>query len=56
MSTGGSDDPSIDTGPGRGGRGWALASSLPVPDDPYFDDPARVSAALSRLDELVADL
>ncbi|MET7494225.1 aminoglycoside phosphotransferase family protein [Streptomyces sp900116325] len=38
------------------GRGWALASSLPAPDDPYFDDPARVSAALSRLDELVADL
>ncbi|MGY5031341.1 hypothetical protein ACWC9U_10525 [Streptomyces sp. 900116325] len=38
------------------GRGWALASSLPVPDDPYFDDPARVSAALSRLDALVADL
>ena len=22
------------------GRGWALASSLPVPDDPFFDDPA----------------
>lgn len=38
------------------GRGWALASSLPVPDDPYFDDRARVSAALHRLDELVADL
>lgn len=38
------------------GRGWALASSLPVPDDPYFDDPARASAALYCLDELVADL
>lgn len=38
------------------GRGRALASSLPVPDDPYFDDPARVSTALSRLDALVADL
>ncbi|WP_443044226.1 phosphotransferase [Streptomyces sp. NBC_00353] len=33
------------------GRGWALASSLPVPDDP-----ARVRAALHQLDELVADL
>ncbi|MFI5628549.1 hypothetical protein ACIA8E_04005 [Streptomyces sp. NPDC051664] len=38
------------------GRGWAPASSPPVPDDPYFHDPARVSAALYRLDELGADL
>ncbi|MGW9133682.1 phosphotransferase [Streptomyces sp. NPDC055681] len=38
------------------GRGRALASSLPVPDDPYSDDPARARAALRHLDELVADL
>ncbi|MFD1539048.1 aminoglycoside phosphotransferase family protein [Nonomuraea guangzhouensis] len=38
------------------GRGWGLASSLPVPDDPYFDVPGRREAALRRLDELIADL
>ncbi|AWS47698.1 aminoglycoside phosphotransferase family protein [Streptosporangium sp. 'caverna'] len=37
------------------GRGWALASSLPVPDDPFFNDPARVTTALRHLDELIAD-
>lgn len=37
------------------GRGWALASSLPVPDDPFFDDPARVTTALHHLDEILAD-
>ncbi|MFJ4922105.1 aminoglycoside phosphotransferase family protein [Streptomyces sp. NPDC088725] len=38
------------------GRGWALAGSLPVPDDPYYADPARVRTALSQLDALIADL
>lgn len=38
------------------GRGWALAGSLPVPDDPFFDDPARVTAALHHLNGLIADL
>ncbi|UUN30376.1 phosphotransferase [Streptomyces sp. FIT100] len=39
------------------GRGWALAGSLPVPDDPFFAaDPARVTTAPDRLDQLVADL
>ncbi|GAA3740547.1 aminoglycoside phosphotransferase (APT) family kinase protein [Spinactinospora alkalitolerans] len=38
------------------GRGWGLAASLPVPDDPFFDDPARVTTALHHLDELIADL
>lgn len=39
------------------GRGWALASSLPVPRDPFFQqDPARVTTALRRLDALIADL
>ncbi|MCM2389274.1 aminoglycoside phosphotransferase family protein [Streptomyces albipurpureus] len=39
------------------GRGWALASSLPVPDDPYFHrHPQRVSTALDQLGELVGDL
>ncbi|WP_308168741.1 aminoglycoside phosphotransferase family protein [Nonomuraea sp. NEAU-A123] len=38
------------------GRGWGLASSLPVPDDPYFDVPGRRDAALRHLDELIADL
>ncbi|MEV6738948.1 aminoglycoside phosphotransferase family protein [Streptomyces sp. NPDC051104] len=38
------------------GRGWALAGSLPVPDDPYFQqDPARVRTALHRLEQLIAD-
>jgi aminoglycoside phosphotransferase (APT) family kinase protein len=38
------------------GRGWALAGSLPVPDDPFFDVPSRVTTALGHLDELLADL
>ncbi|MEU9014963.1 hypothetical protein AB0D12_35510 [Streptomyces sp. NPDC048479] len=38
------------------GRGRALAGSLPVPDDPFFNNPARVTAALHHLDELIADL
>ncbi|MCA2224197.1 aminoglycoside phosphotransferase family protein [Nonomuraea aurantiaca] len=38
------------------GRGWGLASSLPTPDDPYFDVPGRRDAALRQLDELIADL
>ena len=38
------------------GRGWALAGSLPVPTDPYFEEPDRVERALRQLDELVADL
>ena len=37
------------------GRGIALAGSLPVPDDPFFDDPARVTAALRHLDAIVSD-
>ncbi|MGR6974600.1 aminoglycoside phosphotransferase family protein [Streptomyces cynarae] len=38
------------------GRGWALAGSLPVPDDPYFrQDPARVRTALHHLEQLIAD-
>lgn len=37
------------------GRGWALAASLPVPDDPCFTDPTRIQTALGHLDELVAD-
>ncbi|PSK98016.1 aminoglycoside phosphotransferase (APT) family kinase protein [Murinocardiopsis flavida] len=37
------------------GRGWALASSLPVPDDPFFADPARVDAALAHLEAVIAD-
>lgn len=38
------------------GRGWALAGSLPVPDDPFFQkDPARVTAALHHLDQVIAD-
>ncbi|MFI9567220.1 aminoglycoside phosphotransferase family protein [Streptomyces rishiriensis] len=37
-------------------RGWALAGSLPVPDDPFFrDHPARITAALHHLEEIVAD-
>lgn len=38
------------------GRGWGLASSLPVLDDPYFDVPGRRDAALRHLDEIIADL
>ncbi|MFF1695744.1 hypothetical protein ACFVXC_19270 [Streptomyces sp. NPDC058257] len=37
------------------GRGLALAGSLPVPDDPFFDDPVRVTAALRHLDAIVRD-
>lgn len=37
------------------GRGLALAGSLPVPDDPFFDDPARVTAALRHLDAVITD-
>ncbi|WP_369264648.1 aminoglycoside phosphotransferase family protein [Streptomyces sp. R35] len=38
------------------GRGWALAASLPVPDDPFFqEDPARVTAALHHLEQVIAD-
>lgn len=37
-------------------RGWALAGALPVPTDPFFAErPDRVTAALRRLDALVAD-
>ncbi|WP_409375156.1 aminoglycoside phosphotransferase family protein [Streptomyces justiciae] len=37
-------------------RGWALAGSLPVPDDPFFQqDPARVTAALDHLAQVVED-
>lgn len=38
------------------GRGWGLACSLPVPDDPFFAGrPDRVDAALRDLDVLLAD-
>lgn len=38
------------------GRGWAIAGSLPVPDDPFFqEDPARVTAALQHLEAVLAD-
>jgi aminoglycoside phosphotransferase (APT) family kinase protein len=38
------------------GRGWAVASSLPVPDDPYFrGHPERIEAALRHLGDIVAD-
>ncbi|MGW6501827.1 aminoglycoside phosphotransferase family protein [Nonomuraea angiospora] len=37
------------------GRGWGLASSLPVPDDPYDADPACVERALRQLNEIIAD-
>ncbi|MEU1271518.1 aminoglycoside phosphotransferase family protein [Streptomyces sp. NPDC005799] len=38
------------------GRGWALAGSLPVPDDPYFrDHPARVTAAVRHVEQIIAD-
>ncbi|MDA2807572.1 aminoglycoside phosphotransferase family protein [Nocardiopsis suaedae] len=39
------------------GRGWALASSLPVPDDPYFQaKPDRAEAALRDLEQILDDL
>ncbi|MEQ4718150.1 aminoglycoside phosphotransferase family protein [Nonomuraea sp. B19D2] len=37
------------------GRGWGVAASLPVPDDPYYDDPVRVEVALRHLEEIIAD-
>ncbi|WP_328916058.1 MULTISPECIES: aminoglycoside phosphotransferase family protein [unclassified Streptomyces] len=38
------------------GRGWALASALPAPSDPYFHDhPERIALALRRLAAIVAD-
>ncbi|MGX1913277.1 aminoglycoside phosphotransferase family protein [Streptomyces phaeochromogenes] len=38
------------------GRGWALAGSLPVLDDPFFqEDPARVATALRHLEAIIAD-
>ncbi|MGI3198283.1 phosphotransferase [Streptomyces sp. GLT-R25] len=38
------------------GRGWALAGSLPVLDDPFFqEDPARVTTALRHLEAIIAD-
>jgi aminoglycoside phosphotransferase (APT) family kinase protein len=38
------------------GRGWALAGSLPVPDDPSFRaDSARVTTALRHLEQVIAD-
>ncbi|MER5209790.1 aminoglycoside phosphotransferase family protein [Streptomyces sp. NPDC002838] len=38
------------------GRGWAVAGSLPVPDDPFFQaDPARVTAAVRHLEAVVED-
>ncbi|MGW3116459.1 phosphotransferase [Streptomyces sp. NPDC001107] len=38
------------------GRGWALAGSLPVPDDPFFrDHPARITAALKHQEAILAD-
>ncbi|MER7349647.1 aminoglycoside phosphotransferase family protein [Streptomyces aurantiacus] len=38
------------------GRGIALAGSLPVPDDPFFQrDPARVTTALRHLEGILAD-
>lgn len=37
-------------------RGWGLASSLPVPDDPFFAGrPDRVERSLQRLGEITAD-
>ncbi|WP_241483064.1 aminoglycoside phosphotransferase family protein [Nocardiopsis halophila] len=38
------------------GRGWGLASSLPVPDDPYFRGrPDRMEDALRQLHEILDD-
>lgn len=38
------------------GRGWALASSLPAPDDPFFTQvPTRVDTALRDLRAIVDD-
>jgi aminoglycoside phosphotransferase (APT) family kinase protein len=37
------------------GRGWGLAASLPVPGDPYYDDPVRVTTALRHLEAIIAD-
>lgn len=38
------------------GRGWALASALPTPSDPYFrDHPERIALALRQLAAIVAD-
>ncbi|WP_037671397.1 aminoglycoside phosphotransferase family protein [Streptomyces griseus] len=37
-------------------RGWALAGSLPVPEDPFFrEDPDRVTQALRHLEAVIAD-
>ncbi|QEU97329.1 aminoglycoside phosphotransferase family protein [Streptomyces kanamyceticus] len=36
-------------------RGLALAGSLPVPDDPFFAVPARVTASLRHLDAVLED-
>ncbi|WP_017624641.1 aminoglycoside phosphotransferase family protein [Nocardiopsis chromatogenes] len=39
------------------GRGWGLASSLPVPDDPYFQAvPGRVEAGLRDLEQILDDM
>jgi aminoglycoside phosphotransferase (APT) family kinase protein len=39
------------------GRGWALASALPAPSDPYFrDHPGRTAEAIRHLRALAADL
>ncbi|MFI7125595.1 aminoglycoside phosphotransferase family protein [Nonomuraea sp. NPDC050153] len=37
------------------GRGWGLAASLPVPDDPFYADPVRAETALRHLEEIIAD-
>ncbi|MGV9760338.1 aminoglycoside phosphotransferase family protein [Streptomyces tricolor] len=45
-----------DTATWARGRGWALAASLPVPDDPYYRaDPSRVPRALAHLEQILAD-
>lgn len=38
------------------GRGWALAASLPVPDDPFYNHPTRTTTALHHLTALTTDL